>query len=214
MTALLNRPKDEKERQLCDAVGAIRAARFVRRYAKTNKPINLDAVLAIQREIFKDWWPEIAGKLRQEEVKLWHSKHRPPHFSRVPTYMFQFERWLIEKLSSIDSTSLLSKDRKISVEEFVKIIGIAAEAHHEISWIHPFRDGNGRTARLLANLIFQRYGLWGISSQIERENKEEYLKALSQIDDFDDYEPLMNMMADGLVERAQKEPGFKPFNRG
>lgn len=40
------------------------------------------------------------------------------------------------------------------------IIGGAC-AHHRLTWVHPFTDGNGRTARLHSHLLFFRLGLTG-----------------------------------------------------
>jgi len=35
----------------------------------------------------------------------------------------------------------------------------AAASHHRLAWIHPFRDGNGRVARLHTHLVFGKFGL-------------------------------------------------------
>ena len=78
---------------------------------------------------------------------------------------------------------------------------MAAWLHHTITFVHPFREGNGRTARLAANLILERYGLAGISVKIEKENKNQYRQALAQIDSANDFEPLVSMIYDGLIER-------------
>jgi len=211
---MLKRPRDEKEKQLFDAVGTIRAARFVKKYAKTRKPIDAGVVYAIHKEIYKTWWPEMAGKPREEEVKIWHSKHLPPHHLEIVGHMQRLDRDLKEGLARIDPKKLLSEERGVYIKEFVKLIMLTALVHHSIVWIHPFIDGNGRTARLMANLILERYGLWGISAQIERENKDEYFNALAQIDTYKDYEPLMDMIADGLMEKANKLSGsMRLFNR-
>ena len=47
---------------------------------------------------------------------------------------------------------------EISENKGFNAIELAAYAHHELVRIHPFVDGNGRTARLLMNLILMREG--------------------------------------------------------
>ena len=54
---------------------------------------------------------------------------------------------------------------------------------------------------MASNLILERYGLVGISIKVEKENKNRYQKALAQIDKFQDYEPLMELIYEDLVER-------------
>ena len=60
---------------------------------------------------------------------------------------------------------------------------IAGLAHYQFVTIHPYYDGNGRTARLLANFLLYRggYGLGGLLSPEERYavNLSEYYKALA-----------------------------------
>jgi hypothetical protein len=48
---------------------------------------------------------------------------------------------------------------KSSVEDIDLVVELAAWAHVEWVRIHPFANGNGRTARLWANYVFRRYGL-------------------------------------------------------
>ena len=149
----------------------------------------------------------MAGKPREEEVKIWHSKHLPPHHSKIREHMSQLNRYLRDGLELVDAKKLLSKNKDVYLKEFLKVLKLAALVHHGIVWIHPFVDGNGRTARLMTNLVLERYGLWGISAQIERENKEAYFNALTQIDNYEDYEPLMDMISEGLMEKANKLSG-------
>lgn len=54
-------------------------------------------------------------------------------------------------------------------EEALKLhpIEFAALAHYKLVYIHPFYDGNGRTARLLMNLILMQAGFPPVSVKIE-----------------------------------------------
>jgi Fic family protein len=57
----------------------------------------------------------------------------------------------------------------------------AFEAHRRLVAIHPFNDGNGRTARLLMNLVLLRGGYPAIA--IRPEDRPAYIAALEDIDD-------------------------------
>lgn len=62
----------------------------------------------------------------------------------------------------------------------------ALASHHRLMWIHPFLDGNGRTARLVLDGIFasiqlKGYGLWNISRGLSRRS-EDYKRYLALAD--------------------------------
>lgn len=202
------RPKNQDELQKREAIGIIRASRFIRNYARSHKPINFETICAIHREIFKNAWLEIAGKYRDEEIKITDSKHLPPHHSQVMEKINAAETKFGELLKNLESSKVegllfADKPTEEAIESIGQIIKVAAWVHHTITYVHPFREGNGRTARLAANLILERYGLVGISIKIEKENKNRYRQALAQIDDVGDYEPLENLIAEGLMERYE-----------
>lgn len=56
---------------------------------------------------------------------------------------------------------------------------LAARFHGFYEYLHPFRDGNGRTGRLLSNFILLHFGLPELI--IRKEDREEYIGALKQI---------------------------------
>ena len=56
---------------------------------------------------------------------------------------------------------------------------LAARFHGFYEYLHPFRDGNGRTGRLLSNFILLHYGLPELI--IKKESRQEYIGALRQI---------------------------------
>jgi Fic family protein len=59
-------------------------------------------------------------------------------------------------------------------------VELASLLHYRFIRIHPFEDGNGRIARLLANYVLLRHDYPGII--IKSEHKEDYLRALHQSD--------------------------------
>lgn len=66
--------------------------------------------------------------------------------------------------------------------------------HHRLVWIHPFANGNGRHARLMADMLIQRMGRpafsWGGQSLVgASEKRRAYLDALRAADGRD-YQPL------------------------
>ena len=89
---MLARPQNKQDLQKREAIGVIRASRFVRKYSHTKKPITFEVVYDIHKEIFQDAWPEIAGKNRRENIKINDSKHLPSHYSKVPSQMNEAEK--------------------------------------------------------------------------------------------------------------------------
>ena len=67
---------------------------------------------------------------------------------------------------------------------------IAVRLHHKLVWIHPFPNGNGRHARLVADLLMMQAGRerfsWGRATLREAgETRERYIRALRRADGFD-----------------------------
>jgi len=109
------------------------------------------------------------GKIREEDVAV--GKHTAPAY---------------QELSSLFSTyeSFYNKDFSKLTQAHKLIYTIVA--HHKLTWLHPFLDGNGRTSRLvldgtLCHIGLEGYGLWNISRGLAR-NVDEYKKYLSYAD--------------------------------
>ncbi|MBI5078391.1 MAG: Fic family protein [Candidatus Yonathbacteria bacterium] len=202
----MNRPENEEELQKREAVGVIRASRFVRRYAQSHKEITVATICAIHKEIFTEAWPEIAGVYRDEELSITDSDLLLPHPTEVLDLMKELDVLLKIHLAELEGCEghILNFQVEVTEEGLLcveRLIKTTAWLHHAITAIHPFREGNGRTARLAGNLILERYGLVGISVKIEKENKNGYRKALAQIDKREDYEPLEAIISDGIIDR-------------
>lgn len=65
-------------------------------------------------------------------------------------------------------------------ERNIKPVIIAAWFHHAFTQIHPFQDGNGRLARLLASLILIRHGLFPFT--VKGSEKKKYIDSLEEAD--------------------------------
>lgn len=92
---------------------------------------------------------ENAGKYRDVNVRISGSKHFPP------------EPYLLAKL--MEDYFLFYTENKDRLHPIV----LAAEMHERLVTIHPFIDGNGRTARLVMNLVLIQagYPITNISSE-------------------------------------------------
>lgn len=100
-----------------------------------------------------------AGRYRTLDVRAAGTEYvYPPHY-QVPALMAEFAAWLAS-----DSAQVLAA------------VELAAQAHYRLVTIHPFRDGNGRAARLLMNLFLLRAGY--PIAVITNARRAEYLEAL------------------------------------
>jgi Fic family protein len=97
-------------------------------------------VLELHAVILDKIDPQNAGFYRHEQVYITGTKHVPPGWKAVPEKM----RLVLKELNSR--------------EKGCKAVESAVRLHHQLAWIHPFVDGNGRLARLLTNLRLMRAG--------------------------------------------------------
>lgn len=103
-----------------------------------------------------------AGQYRQLPVRIGGSAHHPPDAWEVPQLMNEWGDWLNGAAQNEHA------------------IDLAAIAHHRFVAIHPFIDGNGRTARLVMNLLLMRAGY--PPTIIQRVNRQQYYRVLAQAD--------------------------------
>lgn len=87
------------------------------------------------------------------------------------------------------------------LERKIHPVIIAAWFHHSFSIIHPYQDGNGRLARLLASLIFIKLGLFPLTV-LREDAKDVYLKSLAEADN-NNPQPLVNYFID--IQRTNIE---------
>lgn len=138
-----------------------------------------------------------AGLFRSDEVRIRGSKHRPPStWRQVMDGMEQWEQW--SKANGSASPMLR-----------------AAVLHAWLTHIHPFLDGNGRTARAISNLELIRAGYPPVI--IRRKDRDRYLDSLGAADD-GQLGPILDLLSqradDGLRElerSATRAQGYDAF---
>jgi Fic family protein len=111
---------------------------------------------------------QFGGRYREEPIYV--GSHTPPHFKDVPNHMDRFFSVIHENWTIIDTPTEL-----------------AAYALWRLNWIHPFVEGNGRTARAACYylLCMRQGGLLGgkkIVPERIRENRAPYYAALQAAD--------------------------------
>lgn len=70
---------------------------------------------------------------------------------------------------------------------------LSFNAHFNLVTIHPWVDGNGKTARLLMNYVQFCYNLF--LTKIFKEDREEYILSLCQSQENETNQPFLNFMA-------------------
>jgi Fic family protein len=115
-----------------EAVGHLDALRFVRALASRSEPIREVGVREIHRLVMARADPDEAGRYSTRQRFIAGSNVHLPGPTEIPARMGDFSAWLASAIVSPPT---------------------AIEAHEKLVSIHPFSDGNGRTARLLMNLV-------------------------------------------------------------
>lgn len=101
-------------------------------------------------------------------------------FQKVPRATADFCIWLNNELDTIDRNDIAACYR------------LSFEAHFRLVTIHPWVDGNGRTTRLLMNIVQRQLGL--IPSIVSKEEKGTYIQALIDSREEDDSSIIQDTM--------------------
>ena len=102
--------------------------------------ITQEVICAIHRLFYRRLDDENAGQYRREQVFISGTDYVPPKYEDVPELMAAFVAEIAEKQGDLHP------------------ILLAAFVHRRLVDIHPYVDGNGRTARLLMNLVLVNAG--------------------------------------------------------
>lgn len=143
-------------RNYIEAVNHAKAFNKILGLIENNEHINEKEVLDIHRIILTGLDDINAGFYRNCRVRISGSNTILPNPLKVPELMTDFYNWLEDSIEEEPLTAIM--------------------AHLKFVSIHPFTDGNGRTARLLMNAILLKYGYVPII--VRPTDRKKYLSAI------------------------------------
>ena len=131
--------------------------------------------------------------LALKDVYSFAGKYRTVNISKSG-FMFPAARFLEESMKEFENDILNNLLDKYEKFDSAFLIGDIAKVHAELLYIHPFREGNGRTARLLLNLMLRKNG-WEILDFTKMDDKlfEKYVFAV-QSASMKNYQPMVEVI--------------------
>jgi len=149
-------------------------------------PFNAFRLKQIHQLILKGVDDRNAGVYRNLPVRISGSSHVPP------------EPYLIEKM--MEDYFIFYETQK----DILHPVILAAEMHERLVTIHPFIDGNGRTSRLVMNLILLKNGFTIANLKGSYDDRMRYYKALEQVQVNHESNSFYELIAEN-VEASLKE---------
>jgi Fic family protein len=120
--------------------------------------VSHDTILHLHRLILQKMDDTNAGRYRTVPVRIAGSTVVMPNPAKVPELMAEFISWLHQHQTNP--------------------VTLAVDAHFKFVSIHPFIDGNGRTGRLLMNLLLIQSGF--PPAIIRKEDRNQYIKHIEK----------------------------------
>ena len=146
-----------------EAVNLHAAFGYLKSLVKSSEPISGRLTRELHQMVLARISDEWAGTYRTVPVKISGAAFEPPPFLEVPRLMDDWEKNIAEKSQAIHPVLL------------------AADIHESFVTIHPFVDGNGRTSRLLMNLVLMRAGYPAIVIPSDSASRLAYYDALEAV---------------------------------
>ena len=179
-------------RDQAEAKNLSEALDFLENLAREDsEPLRAHDVRQLHGLILRGIDDENAGSYRSVEVAISGSQYTPPAPESVPPQMEEF-------FDSVGPLTIVPND---DARYSTNPIPLAVACHAWFAQIHPFIDGNGRTARILMNLVLMRFG-YPIAI-ITREDRLRYYDALEE-SQVSDLSGLMSLVIESVSETLEE----------
>lgn len=149
-------------REHLEAINHQDAIGYIKDLVNPNYVLKERDILQIHQLVLRGILPQDAGKYRKVQVMISGSSHMPPAPYLVAKEMEELMLWYHANYHKIHPVML------------------ATEMHQRLVSIHPFVDGNGRTSRLLMNLILMQHGYVIANLKGDNNSRLKYYNALEK----------------------------------
>lgn len=172
-------------REHLEAINHDDAIHYVKELVGKNAVITKRELLAIHNLVLRGIMPEEAGRFRRIQVMIQGSSHMPP----AP--------YLVEK--EMEDYFIWYERNRLNLHPIV----LAAEMHERLVTIHPFVDGNGRTSRLIMNMILLQHGFVIANIKGDNTSRYSYYEALDAVQSFGNKDSFIRLIAE--IEKQSLE---------
>jgi Fic family protein len=181
--AALTLPRDYVDSELylrADAYRNIKDTYFWALNSTSDPVLSYDFVMETHRRMFRKSDRTRPGQIKDREVHIQWRRPNDGHFVKVPTISPDRAEPFLRSLC--ERTSKMFRLAQESAEASMFLV--AAEFACDFLAIHPFIDGNGRTARLLSTYLLERGGYHFSRvyplDQVVLDSRADYYEALNQ----------------------------------
>ena len=163
---------------------------YGRKWIMYHNPITTEWLIALAAKVMAQTGSEYnslggsfsaaKGELRKLNVTAGAGGKSYMSYQKVPSRLEAFCEQLNERRKAIDNNDIAA------------IYDLSFWAHFELVTIHPWADGNGRTCRLLMNLLQWEFGV--LPTKVLKEDKSEYIQALIDAREYEDLNIFLDCM--------------------
>jgi Fic family protein len=174
---------------------------YGREWIKQHEPITVDWLVLLASKVMARTGSEYhsiggdfsaaKGELRKLNVTAGTGGKSYLAYQKVPARLAAFCEELNQRRKAIDPTDVAA------------VYDLSFWAHFELVTIHPWADGNGRTCRLLMNLLQWEFDV--LPTKVLKEDKAEYIQALIDTRENENLNVFLNCMARHHCQHLQTD---------
>ena len=174
---------------------------YGREWIKQHEPITVDWLVLLASKVMARTGSEYhsiggdfsaaKGELRKVNVTAGMGGKSYLAYQKVPARLAAFCEELNQRRKAIDPTDVAA------------VYDLSFWAHFELVTIHPWADGNGRTCRLLMNLLQWEFDV--LPTKVLKEDKAEYIQALIDTRESEDLNVFLNCMVRHHCQHLQTD---------